>query len=314
MSRSVSSDVVQRRAAIALNIVTVVLAAYMTVSIVVRRFDAGADSRPLLQIGDEIQITGVDWSKNPRTLVLALSANCRFCGEGSAFYAALLRMQKAGSWGAIAAFPESVETAQAYMRGQGYAIDQSYQVPLSRIGVTATPTLLVVDQNGRLVQQWIGVLGPSEEADVAAHLGVDEEFRTARVETDRVRTSATTTWSPVVTTSELQDLLKTGAVVNVIDVRERHLYAARRLGAARNIPVDELAIRAPHELRPDLPIIVYCSFSAACEANGVPSLCSQAASQLRRVGMTDVRVIRDRLAQLESMGVIVKSSLLGSSP
>src|SRR5207245_2786913 len=91
--------------------------------------------------------------------------------------------------------------------------------------------------------------------------------------------------------------------INLLDVRERAQYTHGHITTAINIPVDELAVRAPHELLEDTNTIVYCQFSAACQARGIPSLCSNATEELRRIGITNVHVVRDPLPLLSDAGI-----------
>jgi rhodanese-related sulfurtransferase len=50
-------------------------------------------------------------------------------------------------------------------------------------------------------------------------------------------------------------LVEAGQVVEVLPAEE---YAKRHLAGAVNIPLAELAARAPAELDPSRPVIVYC--------------------------------------------------------
>ncbi len=41
-------------------------------------------------VGAKINLSGVDWSKSERNLVLALSTTCHFCSESAGFYQKLV--------------------------------------------------------------------------------------------------------------------------------------------------------------------------------------------------------------------------------
>jgi hypothetical protein len=199
--------------------------------------------------------------------------------------------------------------ANAYIESVGVAIPAIRQVDLGSIGVSATPTLLLLDQQGRLQQQWIGRLSASEESDVASHLGIDNWHGSVPGPQEGSGLEVPSGGhSPLVTTAELLTLLGRGDRLDIVDVRERSQYAAGRIALARNIPADELSVRAPHELLSDAPILVYCQFSAACAASGIPSLCSSATEQLRRIGRTNVRVVRDPVALLAEAGVPISTT------
>jgi rhodanese-related sulfurtransferase len=61
-----------------------------------------------------------------------------------------------------------------------------------------------------------------------------------------------------VTEDQVRGAIKIGQRVVILDVRERLDFAAKHLTGARNIPVDEIEVRAINELSPDDLIAVYC--------------------------------------------------------
>ncbi|MGH9932156.1 MAG: hypothetical protein ACREA9_23385 [Pyrinomonadaceae bacterium] len=52
--------------------------------------DRGSTKRPpvndQVQPGTKFSLTGIDWAKNGKTLVLAVSDKCHFCSESAPFY------------------------------------------------------------------------------------------------------------------------------------------------------------------------------------------------------------------------------------
>lgn len=288
-----------------LNLVSIAAIGFMGVSLVARHL--GTQGKPGLQLrlGQDVPVHDVDWHKSAHTLVFALSVGCRFCAESAPFYKALLGNHESGDWQAVALFPQELSAAKKYMKGHDYDIPEVRQVDLNRIGVNGTPTLLLVDSKGRLEQLWIGELTPVDEADVALHLGIHDwhsqptDVQQAH-ETVGVGAGGE---SPVVTTAELLRLLKNAETFNLLDVRDRASFAQSHVASALNIPAEELMVRAPHELMLDAPTVLYCNFSAYCAANGIGSLCTGATRQLKDLGLTRVRVIRDPVALLRSAGV-----------
>lgn len=106
----------------------------------------------------------IDWKQSRQTLILAISESCHFCTESAPFYKELV--QKKGSTRLIAILPQSVEDGTKYLQTLGVSVDEIRQLSLDRIGVRATPTLLLVDATGALRDSWIGILPPDKEADV----------------------------------------------------------------------------------------------------------------------------------------------------
>lgn len=114
-------------------------------------------------------LPGIDWAKNKRTLVLALSTQCHFCTDSAPFFQ---RIQKetAKNVKMLAVLPQAVGDARKYLEQEGVHVDDVKQAQLSTIGVTGTPTLLLVDGTGKVADVWPGKLQPEQEAGVLAVL------------------------------------------------------------------------------------------------------------------------------------------------
>jgi len=118
--------------------------------------------------GTHLSLSGVDWSRADRTLVMGLSTQCHFCSESTDFYQRLLKAATASKVPVVAVFPQPTAEAQEYweahaLASNGVDLEQS---PLDRISVSATPTLIVVDRKGLIAGAWVGKLAASGEAEV----------------------------------------------------------------------------------------------------------------------------------------------------
>ncbi len=110
-------------------------------------------------------LPGVDWAANKRTLVLALSTQCHFCTESAPFFQ---RIQKETAKGLkmVAVLPQPAEESRKYLQGEGVQVDDVKQARLSAIGVSGTPTLLLVDNSGKVADVWQGKLPAEQEGQV----------------------------------------------------------------------------------------------------------------------------------------------------
>src|SRR6202044_401626 len=119
---------------------------------------ASVPSRPV-QIGANMKhlSLGVDWSANNRTLLLALQTNCHFCTESAPFFRRLAAAS-VGNARTVAVLPQSPDAAKQYLDGLGVRVDEIKQASLPGIGVTGTPTLMLVDSSGFVRGAWTGVL------------------------------------------------------------------------------------------------------------------------------------------------------------
>jgi thiol-disulfide isomerase/thioredoxin len=130
---------------------------------------SSATRRQSIQAGTKISLPGIDWSKSTRTVVLALSTTCHFCSESAPFYQKL-QQQKPNSVRLVAVFPQSVENSRNYLNKLGVSVSDVVQSSLSSVGVSGTPTLLLIDNEGSVTDSWVGRLSDSEAAKVIAQI------------------------------------------------------------------------------------------------------------------------------------------------
>jgi len=111
--------------------------------------------------------------------------------------------------------------------------------------------------------------------------------------------------SPLITGSDLNSLLRSDREFTIVDVRDEKRYAYGHIQQSVNVPVNEMQLFTAnsHSWSPNVLTLIYCNFSPACQAQGIPSSCSLARNQLKRAGVNDIRVIRDPLPVLKDAGV-----------
>ena len=114
-------------------------------------------------------LPGVDWAKNGRTLVLAVSTRCHLCSESAPFFRRITQ-ERPKDVRLVAVLPQPVSDARKYLEEEGVLVDDVRQAPLSSIGVTGTPTLLLVDRDGTVGDVWTGKLPEDGERQVLAAL------------------------------------------------------------------------------------------------------------------------------------------------
>ena len=124
--------------------------------------------------GTKISLAGVDWAKNRRTLLLALSQYCHSCSESTLFYRQLVeRAESRSDIQLMAVLPQAANEAEKYLRELGVAIKDVRQAELMSIRVRGTPTLLLIDDHGVVTNAWTGKLPPDKEAEVLNLLQCD---------------------------------------------------------------------------------------------------------------------------------------------
>ena len=151
--------------------VAIIVVALLLGGVLVRRYLwPQAESPPAqarIQPGTKLSVPGVEWNKNERTLLLVLSTTCHFCTESAPFYQRLAQEKaKKGGVGLVAVMPQSVDESQKYLNGLGVSVDDIRQASLDTVQVRGTPTLIVADRTGTVVESWVGKLPAEKEGEV----------------------------------------------------------------------------------------------------------------------------------------------------
>ena len=71
----------------------------------------------------------------------------------------------------VAVLPQPVAEAQRYLSGGGVHVDDIKQISLNTLGVSGTPTLLLVNDVGVVTDVWADKLRPDQEVQVLTALG-----------------------------------------------------------------------------------------------------------------------------------------------
>ncbi|HEX3529279.1 MAG TPA: hypothetical protein VH988_19655 [Thermoanaerobaculia bacterium] len=120
------------------------------------------------------ELRGVVPAGSNTALVMALSPTCHFCNDSMPFYKQLVdkRNESKSTVKVIAAVPaaEAQATEQKNLADHGVQADAVVHVDFSKIKVPGTPTLLLVDNQGKVLDVWVGKLDPSREKEVLARL------------------------------------------------------------------------------------------------------------------------------------------------
>jgi thioredoxin-related protein len=128
-------------------------------------------SPPQVEKGERFdQLKAVVPAGSQRALVVALSPTCHFCNESMPFYKQLIdqRNQKGSTVKVIAAVPAEqakAEEAKKFAEA-GTQPDSMVHVDFSAIKVPGTPTVLHVDNTGKVLDVWVGKLDEDGQEDV----------------------------------------------------------------------------------------------------------------------------------------------------
>ncbi len=228
-----------------------VVAAVAFASVLAQSFFFKKEALPPKTVGQQerLELPGVDWAANGRTLVLALSSECRYCTESAPFYQRVVAGLKGdgGRVRTVAVLPQSVESARRYLKNIEVSPDQVLHADLGRVGFPQTPALALVDGAGVVRELWVGKLKLSRQFAVLELLGIKNNG----LAEDQLPT--------LIDPPTLKAALARKARVTILDAGEREEYRAGHIPGALNIPADEIEARALDELPADDTIVVYCS-------------------------------------------------------
>jgi hypothetical protein len=116
-------------------------------------------------------VPGVDYARADRTLVIFLSAYCRYCQTSVPFYRELAARLDAGSQKAaarrklVAVFPENVSEVDQFKAREKLQIDSVSNASFRELGVRGTPTAILVSNDGIIQRTWEGA--PAKAAQEA---------------------------------------------------------------------------------------------------------------------------------------------------
>lgn len=169
---------------LAVNIGVIVLGAAV-LFFLVKTYRASRDASQALQeprVGDQLPaIPGVDWKVNDRTLVLALRKGCHYCEDSMPFYRRLseLSEQKALKANLVAVFPDAGSDVDQLVKAEHLSLKTVSGVPLGTLKISGTPTIILADSSGRIIQDWVGQLSDHQEQQLLDILQVEKPANAA---------------------------------------------------------------------------------------------------------------------------------------
>jgi hypothetical protein len=126
---------------------------------------SAADAERQLK-GRSVAIADVKTTDTPATLVLAMSTHCYYCGQNTSLYVTLGKIKSSAGFGFVAVAPEPQAEIDEYLQSRHIAPDRVISRSLEAFNVSATPTVLLVNQQGVVQAAWVGVLDSTRQKDV----------------------------------------------------------------------------------------------------------------------------------------------------
>lgn len=113
-------------------------------------------------------LVGYSWQSNPQSLVLAIRKGCHFCEASMPFYKKLYDLEKRDGLRAkmVAVLPDTAADTHEVLGAQDLPVPSISGFDLLRLSVSGTPTLILVDENGKVEKTWVGQLDSQGEQSV----------------------------------------------------------------------------------------------------------------------------------------------------
>lgn len=290
--------------------VAVVIVAGIAVKNYFHKSTAARLGAPSAQIvaGARIIVPDVNWQENQKTLVFFLKKDCKFCTASAPFYRQLIAEALKRNVKLLAIVPNSIQQGREYISSLGLPIEDIKTGSLTAYKISGTPTVLLVDNQGTVRSVWVGGVSPEREQEIKDNLIPLFEAKPVLVDVAKQALSAannTQTQTGIaasdIDAAELRKILEQKQRVTIVDVDEREDYRKEHIPNAKNIPSDEISLRAIREISKDNLIVIYCRCIGEGASNG-------AKSELMKQGYSQVSVLKGGLASWKSIALPTSSN------
>jgi peroxiredoxin len=153
------------------NVFLILVAALVGYTFLKDRYFPNRPALNTVQAGSKLsRVDRVDWTGHDRTVIIALRKDCHFCEESVPFYQRLLQTRISScsgeKVGLLAVSPDDPLSIEHFTKESGISLPVVANVKLADLGVSVTPTTLLVDRNGEVLKLWTGMLSPKNELEV----------------------------------------------------------------------------------------------------------------------------------------------------
>lgn len=113
-------------------------------------------------------VPGINYGSASQTLLIAMSTKCHYCEESLPFYKQLAEAQRVSDSGTqiIAVFPNAEEEVKQYLQQNEFDLESLSSVDFRALNISRTPTAVLIDSDGKVLDFWVGKLPSDVEQQV----------------------------------------------------------------------------------------------------------------------------------------------------
>lgn len=218
--------------------------------------------------------TGLASSGDYADLILWFSSDPTLNEDNAPFYQVLSRVALGAQRRAIALVPSKNKDIADWIQRESIQVQEILEVDLVPPQIGRETCVILLDDRRVITGLWIGKVVPRDQTVILSRV---------RGEPVAVQDLARTSAPATISEDELQKLAGIKEL-RILDIRGRKAFASDHRQHALNIPLDEIAVRAAHELASTEYIVIDCT--------QVPAVaCESAARSLFRAGFYEVSAL-----------------------
>ena len=156
--------------------IVIAIAVLLVAGIIVKRnFFPEGRTMPAIRAGERLNLAGIDWKQNKKSLVFFLNKDCHYCTSSAPVYRQLQEEARKQNVKSLAVFPHSIEEAKAYLESIQLSFDEIHSSPLAPVKIPGTPTVLFVNSSGTVEKVWFGDVSGREKQMLEEFLTLTEK-------------------------------------------------------------------------------------------------------------------------------------------
>lgn len=247
--------------------------------------------------GKQVHLQGIDFSTSEQNIIAFLDKDCKFCEQDTSFYQRLAQASKTRNVRLIVAFQHDLRDGKRYLAERYIEPSETVRLRFQSLGIQGTPTILLLNPQGRIIAKWVGELSGPLEDYIASIVGVDEHSIVA------ASSPYLALGNQVDPPANNTESLKSGLLSNIVilvDVDNREEFETRHIVGSVNIPEDELYSRSLNELDVSKRIVL---FSRSLELQKVRN----ANAVLRSIGFKETGHLKLTLEAAQAAGLQLRA-------